>query len=112
MPPVIRAEILPVFSNRIDQCAERVEAVTHQSGIFCGLPLDLLLDEKGALFALMFPGQYDQVLVLCTIPDIRSQCVADIRYALKLLIWYHVSAFSRFASIGENFTPVNPFTSQ
>lgn len=84
----------------------------HQSGIFCGLLLDLLLDEDGTLFALVLPGQYNQMLVFRVVSNVRPQCVADIRYALKLLIGYHVFRISCFASLGENFTPVNPFTSQ
>ena len=101
-----------MFSNCIDQRAERVKTVAHQPWIVLRLPLYLALDEKGPLFALMLPGQYDQMPVFRLVSGIRTQCSAKVRYALKPLVRCHLSAFSGFASMGENFTPGNPAVSQ
>ena len=109
---IISAEIICLFSQRIDQCAERIKAVAHQSRVFYCLPQDLLLDGVGSLFALIFPSQYDQMPVFRVVPDICAQYDAEVRYVLKLLVCHHVSAFNGFASMGENFTQGNPSSSQ
>lgn len=74
--------------------------------------LNLLLDKKRVLFTLALPGQRGQMSMFRVISDVRAQRMACIQYFLKLLVAHHVLVFSDFASMGENFIPVNPSMSQ
>lgn len=113
-------------SNRIDQCAERVEAIAHDGRVLSGCSLNFLLDSKGLSHSTgSIPSSPDhscEITVFRMIPCLRPKSLTDSQHGFQLLClllsiskWIVcdkacIQAF--FASAGENFTCGKPAISQ
>ena len=76
-------------SNRIDQCAEWVEAIAHDGRVLSGCSLDFLLDSKGLSHSTgSIPSSPDhscEITVFRMIPCLRPKSLTDSQHGYQLL---------------------------
>ena len=78
----------------IDQRAECVEAVAHESRIFCGLSFDFSLDLSGSIFAhavCVLPEHCRKAGTVRHFPDVRAKLLAECAKLHNLISLVHIS---------------------
>ena len=78
----------------IDQCAKCVEAVAHESRIFCGLSFDFPLDLSGVAFTdsvRVLPEHCRKAGAVLYFADVRAKILAECAKLHNLISLVHIS---------------------